>query len=200
MYTESLAQTFRSRRSTLRCWGSLRSVLRRIYREERGEIAPITYLAGLLPALMMMFFAIDAGLRLGKRLAVESAAMCAASAAATQLPRGDAAGASVNDEKLALIRRAAAACLAGIVNRDKIGPLDNPAALEMAVLRAESLTEVSVWDLQRAPRTYFGHNEVVEIEVAYRNDLVIPFSPFNWFMEFRQPMRARARAMLQTIK
>lgn len=175
------------------------SALARFYEEERGEL-PVSYLAGLVTALMLIFFVIDVGLRLGARQAVENAATCAARAAATQLPRGDEEGATVNDDKLAVLRHAAAACLAAVAKRNGLGPLTSPGQIERVIENAEAAAEVRVLDLSGEPRQRFAHNQTIEVEVSYRYDLLIPFSPLTYLGVAQQPMRARARTMLHTIK
>src|SRR5579883_3159759 len=97
--------------------------LARFARDDRGEVAPASYLITLMTTLMLVFFTLDLGLRKGARLAVEYAAFCAARAAATRLPSPDGSGCVRADQE---VRHAAAACLAAVVSKADSGAPTSP--------------------------------------------------------------------------
>ncbi len=173
---------------------------RKFLREERGDIAPATYLMALIPTLIFIFFAFDTGISKGTRLAVEYAAFCGARAAATQIPKGDQQGACVSGDEKAAIKRAAAACLASVVKKNNSLPMELPGALTRLIDRAEQRTEVEIQNQSGGSATCFGHNDVVQVEVSYKHDMYFPFSPLNWGGNRPITIKATAQAMLHTIK
>jgi hypothetical protein len=179
---------------------SIAAPLRRFLREERGDIAPATYLMALIPTLIFIFFAFDVGISKGARLAVEYAAFCGARAAAVQLPKGQTSGAVVTGEAQEAIRRAAAACLASVVKKNGAQPLDSPGAMDPIIDKAEERTQVEIQNASGAPQSSFGHNEVVQVQVTYTHDIGFVFSPLYWGGNRPIKIKATAQAMLQTIK
>ena len=63
----------------------MRSLIR-FWTDERGEMAPASYLIMVPMAMAFIFFTIDLGIRKGIQLGVEYAAFCAARAAAASRP------------------------------------------------------------------------------------------------------------------
>lgn len=176
------------------------NVLHRFLDEDRGDIAPVTYLMALVPALIFVFFAFDVGISKGTRVGVEYAAFCAARAAATQIPQEDRQGACVSSSERDAIRRAAAACLAAVVKKNNALPLELPGAITPMIDRAEDRTQIEIQDQNGNPKNCFGHNEVVQVEVTYKHDMSFPLSPLGW--GGHRPIRivASAQAMLHTRK
>lgn len=176
-------------------------LLRRFWNDEAGEIGPVTYLFALVPALCCLFFAYDVGLSKGARLAVEYAAFCGARAAATQIPKDDERGGCASGGEVQAIRHAAAACLASVVKKDRVlGRLDMPGSLPSLIQRAESRTQVEIQNENGGAQTCFKHNDVVQVEVSYRHDIYLPFSPLAWGNKRPITIKASAQAMLHTIK
>lgn len=169
-------------------------------REERGDIAPATYLMALVPTMVFIFFAFDVGISKGARAATEYAAFCAARAAATQIPRNDSSGACLGGDEKDNIRHAAAACLASVVEKHGAIRMDIPGALDPLIARAEGRTQVEIQDQNGSPRSCFGHNDVVQVEVTYRHGLNFPFSPLSWGGNRPILIKATAQAMLHTLK
>lgn len=177
------------------------NLLRRFLSDERGEIGPVTYFFAIVPTLVCLFFVYDVGISKGARLAVEYAAFCGARAAATQIPQGDKQGACASGSERQAIRHAAAACLASVVKKDQVaGRLDMPGTIPALIQRAESRTQIEIQDENGASKTCFGHNDVVQVEVTYRHDIYLPFSPLAWGNRRPIQIKASAQAMLHTIK
>ncbi len=177
------------------------NLLRRFLHDQAGEVGPVTYFFALVPTLVCLFFAYDVGLSKGARAAVEYAAFCAARAAATQIPKNDQQGACVSGDEKDAIRHAAAACLASVVKKDQVaGRLDMPGSLPALIQRAEGQTQVEIQDASGGAKSCFGHNEVVQVEVSYKHDLYLPFSPLGWGGGRPLTIKASAQAMLHTIK
>jgi hypothetical protein len=179
------------------------SLLRGFYEDERGEVGPATYFFALVPALVAIFFAFDTGLSKGARLGTEYAAFCAARAAATQMPKGEetSGGACASGAERDAIRHAAAACLASVVKKTSaVGRLDMPGGLDPVISRAESQTQIEIQDQNGGSKNCFGHNEVVQVEVRYRHDMYLPFSPLAWGGNRPLEIKATAQAMLHTTK
>lgn len=180
-----------------------RSLFCRFLADERGEVGPATYFFALVPALVAIFFAFDTGISKGARLATEYAAFCAARAAAVQMPKGQerSGGACLDGNEEQAIRRAAAACLASVVKKTGAPMrLDMPGALDPVIARAENQTQVEIQNANGTRQTCFGHNDVVQVEVRYRHDLYLPFSPLAWGGNRPIEIRAAAQAMLHTTK
>lgn len=158
--------------------------LRGFLTEERGEIAPATYLATLPIALLFIFFALDVGLRKGARLVVEHAALCAARSAAVYMPAPT--GGCTDAQAYAL--HAAAACLAPIASKRGLRSPEDPGTLSELVKRAEARTRVVLSGSCQ-------HGGVITATVTYQYGPMLPFSPLG-----PVSITASAQSMLQTIK
>lgn len=159
----------------------------RLFREdERGEVAPATYLITLPVALLFIFFTLDLGLRKGARLAVEYAAFCAARSAAVYMPDPEGGCRSAD----AQARHAAAACLASVVGKRGVGSPESAGAVHTLVARAERQITVQL-------SGGCAHNGAVTAKVSYKYGPELPFSPLSGG---GLTITASAQAMLQTIK
>jgi hypothetical protein len=167
-----------------------RSRLRRFLQEDRGEVAPATYLITLPVALLFIFFALDLGLRKGARLAVEYAAFCAARSAAVYMPDPNGGCRSATNEA----RHAAAACLASVVSKRGVGRPDSAGALHTLVARAEQKISVQL-------SGGCSHNGAVTARVSYEYGPELPLSPLSKSGGGRGlTITASAQAMLQTVQ
>lgn len=155
-------------------------------REERGEVAPATYLVTLPVALMLIFFTLDLGLRKGARLAVEYAAFCAARSAAVYMPSPEGGCRSATNEA----RHAAAACLASVVSKRGVGNPASAGALHTLVARAEKQITVQL-------SGGCSHNGAVTARVSYQYRPELPLSPLSGG---GLTITASAQAMLQTVQ
>jgi hypothetical protein len=173
-------------------------------RDEQGEVSPVSYLLALIFSLIMIFFAIDLGIRSGTRVAVEYAAYCAARAAATQVPRSDASGACWDDTEKQEVEKAAAACVVAVAPKQGLsmsaqplfylpGPFNPITSLVQRTLRRNDIS-VSFG------KKCFGHNEAIDVTVTYRDRMQVPLSPLNWMRRGPLEMTAHAAAMLQTVQ
>lgn len=171
-------------RSRLRRGLRLRARLSGFLREERGEVAPATYLITLPIALMFLFFALDLGLRKGARLAVEYAAFCAARSAAVYMPDPEGGCRSATSEA----RHAAAACLASVVSKRGVGSPASAGALHTLVARAEQQISVQL-------SGGCSHNGTVTARVSYQYGPQLPLSPLGSLT-----ITASAQAMLHTVQ
>jgi len=142
--------------------------------DERGEVGAGTYLISLMVALWFMFFALDLGIRKGVQLNVEYAAYCAARTAAVHL--NTYSGGKVSCDTAAATtaaKRAAAACLAGVVSKNGI---PNPLVrgeITRLVDRAEKQVSVLLSNGCAA------NVDSVTAEVRYTHQLLIPLSPLS---------------------
>lgn len=172
--------------------------------DERGEVAPASYLLAIMLALSLIFFTLDLGLRKGTRLAVEYAAYCGARAAATQMPRGDREGACLAGPEYEAIKLAVAACLASVVSKHDTANLESPGspALRTLIARAERQIRVRVLGPGGEVQVgrCLGRDADVGVEVRFDHHLPIPMSPFNWERGGHVEMVAEAHAMLQTVR
>lgn len=174
-------------------------------KDERGEMAPASYLIGVGLALVVIFFTVDLGIRKGARLAVEYAAYCGARAAATQVPLNDQEGACLADEEQQAVKLAAAACLTSVVSKRGSLGLDLPSAaasLAMLVKRADSQTTIRLLGSSGELQTgqCLGHNEEIAVEVSYDHYVPVPLSPFQWHGDGHTRMVAQASTMLHTVR
>ncbi len=142
--------------------------------DERGEVGAGTYLISLMVALWFMFFALDLGIRKGVQLNVEYAAYCAARAAAVHLNTYSAGKVSCDTAAATTAaKRAAAACLAGVVSKSGI---PNP------MIRGEITRLVDRAEKQVAVLLSNGcaaNVDSVTAEVRYTHQLLIPLSPLS---------------------
>lgn len=172
--------------------------------DERGEMAPASYMFAVVLALIIIFFTFDLGIRKGARLTVEKAAQCAARAAQTQLPRNNETGACVDQDKLDAIQQAAAACLAAVVSKRNTVGLELPgsSALPILIKRAQDRTKIRLFsdDKELFNGDCVGHNAELVVELRYDHYLPIPLSPFRWGNNGHIEMVAEARAMLHTVR
>ncbi len=172
--------------------------------EERGDLAPVSYLVGFMLALTAIFFTMDLGLRKGARLAVEYSAYCGARAAATQIPQKDEEGGCLDDEERTNIETATHACLASVVSkRNTFGVgLPGTGAFSTLIDRAKQQTTVRILgpegDLNSGG--CLAHNSEVTVEVSYTHQIPIPLSPFQVGSNPGIKMVAQASAMIHTIK
>jgi Flp pilus assembly protein TadG len=184
------AATNMSANMSARIRNPIRRALHRIRafrEEERGEVAPATYLATLPIALLFIFFTLDLGLRKGARLAVEYAAFCAARSAAVYMP--DPAGGCRSADAQA--RHAAAACLASVVGKRGVGSPESAGTVHTLVARAERQITVQL-------SGGCSHNGAVTAKVSYKYGPELPLSPLS--SGGGLTITASAQAMLQTIK
>lgn len=183
----SVDMSARARRRTLaRAIGRLRLGAGVFLREQRGEVAPATYLVTLPIALMLIFFALDLGLRKGARLAVEYAAFCAARSAAVYMPNPEGGCRSATSEA----RRAAAACLASVVSKRGVGSPASAGSVHTLVARAEKQISVQL-------SGGCVHNGAVTARVSYQYGPELPLSPLSGG---GLTITASAQAMLQTVQ
>lgn len=146
--------------------------MRSFLKDERGELAPASYLLTLPVGLWFLFFTLDVGLRKGAELGVEYSAFCAARAAAVNFTpyRNGPCNTSAATQAAT---RAAAACLAGFVS--KRGVLDPTVrgAVTQLIDRAQQQVTVTLTGGCSANST------VVTAVVQYRYLLRIPLSPLS---------------------
>lgn len=164
----------------------------RFFTEERGEVAPVTYLVTLPLAFMFIFFALDVGLRKGARLAVEYAAFCAARAAAVYMPAADGTCLDATEQAT----HAAAACLASVASKAAVqgGPgQPQPGVISQLVQTARTQHKVAVRLSSTCER-----NAVITAEVSYLYGPELPYSPL--LQSGGLTMVASAQAMLQSAK
>lgn len=196
-----------SHRGGLAIRGRLRCALACLRLDERGEVGPASYFGAFMLALMVLFFSFDLGLRKGARLSVEYAAYCAARAAATQIPRGEAdqataRGACVSAEERDAITHAAAACLASVGSKRQALPLELPGEISRLINRTKKENEVRVRILGPDGRetSCFTHNAVVTAEVRFKYLLSIPLSPLSLSVPNGLVMTAQASQMLHSVR
>lgn len=180
------------------------NILNGFFVEERGELAPASYLIGVLLTLVIIFFTLDLGLRKGARLAVEYAAYCGARAAATQMPADDKEGACLNSSERQAIETATHACLAAVVSkRGTFGiGLPGTGAFGTLIDRARSQTELRILGPAGEIRNgdCIGHHDEISVAVRYTHQIPVPMSPFFWSGKGHTVMVAQASAMLHTVK
>lgn len=180
------------------------SLAQRFVRDERGELAPASYLIGVILALIIIFFTFDLGLRKGARLAVEYAAYCGARAAATQLPVTEKEGACLSAEEKKAIATATHACLAAVVSkRGTLGiGLPGTGAFATLIDRASSQTQLRILGPSGELNVddCVGHNDEVTVEVTFEHKIPVPLSPFFWGSDGHTVMVAQASTMLHTVK
>lgn len=209
---------------------SFATALRAFIQEERGEISPVSYFLALLLALFFLFFALDLGIRKGKRLGVEYASFCAARAAAVLVPKGQErkGGADVEEGERREVRYAAAACLLAVADKGRFMPLSamtfqalkngNPTPFITGpflskYLELYVLPNVAVFF--RDPGNPGNGQEKLHydrgspnllVEIQYKDRSHVPFSPLNpkgglgVFIQPSRTMIARAEAVMQVTK
>jgi hypothetical protein len=139
--------------------------------DERGELAPASYLLTLPVALWFIFFTIDLGLRKGALLGVQYAAFCAARAAAVNLPPSGPGGCNTSTATQAATR-AAAACLAGFASKRGLPDPTVRGAVSQLVDRAQQQVTVTL-------EGGCSKSGVVTATVRYRYLLQLPLSPLS---------------------
>lgn len=196
-----------SHRGSLVICGRLPRALADLRLDECGEVGPASYFGAFMLALMVLFFSLDLGLRKGARLSVEYAAYCAARAAATQIPRGEADqatghGGCVSTEEREAITHAAAACLASVGSKGQALPLELPGEISRLINRTKREHEVRVRILGPDGResSCFTHNAVVTAEVRFKYLLSIPLSPLSLSEPNGLVMTAQASQMLHSVR
>jgi len=164
--------------------------LAQLFDDERGEIAPVTYLLALMVTMWFMFFAFDLGLRKGAQISVEYAAFCAARAAAVNFHTYS--GGNVSCDAAAAKRaatRAAAACMAAVVGKHAVPNPTVSGAISQLIDRAEQQISVSL------DGGCSGNTSVVTAEVKYTHRLEIMLSPLS-NQSTPTVMTARAQHMI----
>lgn len=183
---------------------SLRKVRCRFVTDERGELAPASYLIGVLFCLVIIFFTFDLGLRKGARLAVEYAAYCGARAAATQMPLDDKDGACLSSDERRAIETATHACLAAVVSKRAVFGIGLPGtgAFGTLINRARSQTKLRIVgpDGEISDGGCVKGNREIAVEVTFEHQIRVPLSPFFWAGNGHTVMVAQASAMLHPVK
>lgn len=140
-------------------------------KDERGELAPASYLLTLPIALWFIFFTVDLGLRKGALLGVQYAAFCAARAAAVNLPPSG-PGSCDTSAATQAAARAAAACLAGFVSKRGVPDPAVRGAVSQLIDRAQQQVTVTL-------EGGCSNSRVVTATVRYRYLLQLPLSPLS---------------------
>jgi hypothetical protein len=158
-------------------------------RDERGEIAPASYLLTLPLALGFIFFALDLGLRKGAQIGVEYAAFCAARAAAVNY-RVTPGSACDSTAAAQAATRAAAACMAAFVSKRGVPDPTLSGALLPLIDRAQKQVTVTLQGGCSA------QNGVVTAVVQYRYLLQMPMSPLSTGSQSATLMTASAQHLI----
>lgn len=163
--------------------------MNRFLKDERGELAPASYLLTLPVAMWFIFFTLDLGLRKGAQLGVEYAAFCAARAAAVNFTtvRNGRCDATLATQAAT---RAAAACMAGFVSKRGIGDPTTQGSVTQLIERAQQQVTVTLEGGCSANST------VVTAVVQYRYLLRIPLSPLSSGSASGRLMTASAQSMI----
>ena len=144
-------------------------------KDERGELAPASYLLTLPIALWFIFFTVDLGLRKGALLGVQYAAFCAARAAAVNYNTysgGLATCSAVTAQQAAT--RAAAACMAGVIGKSGTPDPSRAGTITALIDRAQKQVTVTLdADCNPAPT-------VVTATVNYNYTQRVPLSPLTY--------------------
>lgn len=162
---------------TIRGSGALQMrSLFRFWTDERGELAPASYLLMVPMAMAFMFFTIDLGIRKGVQLGVEYAAFCAARAAAVNFhatPTSSCDGVAAQ----AAATRAAAACMAAFVS--KKGTPNPTVAGSITPLVDRAQQQLTVTLSGGCSSTGNSTSTAVTATVQYKQLLRVPMSPLS---------------------
>lgn len=151
----------------------MRSLIR-FWTDERGEMAPASYLITVPIAMAFIFFTIDLGIRKGVQLGVEYAAFCAARAAAVNFhatPTSSCDGVAAQ----AAATRAAAACMAAFVSKKGTPDPTVAGSITPLVDRAQQQVTVTL----SGGCTGNSTSSTVTATVQYQQLLRVPMSPLS---------------------